>query len=74
MWTNAWPVLTAAVKMLSAQTPTVATHAHAMLATLAMEKIAQKVSDNILYNIIDANSCHFFWSPVKLHYNITFWI
>lgn len=48
MWMNAQPVLTAVAKMLSAQTPTVATHAHAKLATLAMEKIAQKVSDTCL--------------------------
>lgn len=42
MWTNAQMVLTAAVKMPSAPTWTVATHAHVIQATLVtMEKVAQ---------------------------------
>ena len=43
MWTNAWLVHTAVVKMLSARIPRVDTHAHVMLATPVMGKTAQKV-------------------------------
>ena len=43
MWMNAWMVLIAAVKMLSAPTLMVAIRARVMLASLAMEKIAQQV-------------------------------
>ena len=43
MWMNAQMVLTAAVKMPSAPTWRVATHAHVILVTLVMEIVAQQV-------------------------------